>query len=44
MPEEIMEIPVCFYFLSSQGASADIKYMMIFKETNQNPPRKMQNP
>lgn len=45
MPEGIMEIPVWFYFFfSSQWASADIKYMMIFKETNQNPPRKMQTP
>lgn len=31
------------FFFSSQWASADIKYMMIFKETNQNPSRKMQN-
>lgn len=33
-----------FLFFSSQWASVDIKYMMIFKGTNQNLPRRMQNP
>lgn len=33
-----------FLFFSSQWASVDIKYMMIFKEANRNPPRKMQTP
>lgn len=47
MPGGIMEIPVCFYPpypLTPQRASANIKCMLSFKETNQNPPRKTQNP